>query len=68
MALLTVITSGVLAATSLVLAIIYQFWKLRLVKEEHERETKAGLHLVNPAASERSTSHPLGPSATKRED
>ncbi|KAE8330304.1 hypothetical protein BDV39DRAFT_202109 [Aspergillus sergii] len=70
MALLTVITSGLLAAMSLALVIIYQFWKLRLVKDDHYRESKAGMRLMNPEVRERSSSpYPLGSSSfTKRED
>ncbi|KAF7177422.1 hypothetical protein CNMCM7691_005627 [Aspergillus felis] len=43
MALLTVVVSGVLAASSAGLTIVYKFWKLRIVLEDHEREIRAGL-------------------------
>ncbi|KAA8642350.1 hypothetical protein EYZ11_012327 [Aspergillus tanneri] len=51
MALLTVIVSGFLAAVSLIFTLVYRFWKLRLIKEDHERESKAGLCIVHPPIS-----------------
>jgi hypothetical protein len=51
MALLTVIVSGVLAATSGGLMVFYKFWKLRIVEADHERETRAGISQVYPRNS-----------------
>ncbi|KAL4947081.1 hypothetical protein BDW69DRAFT_199917 [Aspergillus filifer] len=48
MALLTVIVSGVLALLSTALMVFYKFWKLRIVMEDHERETRAGICNVVP--------------------
>ncbi|KAL2801857.1 hypothetical protein BJX63DRAFT_441766 [Aspergillus granulosus] len=53
MALLTVIVSGVLAASSAGLLVFYKFWKLRIVETDHERETRAGICQVYPRNSER---------------
>ncbi|KAL4927718.1 uncharacterized protein BDV17DRAFT_299032 [Aspergillus undulatus] len=52
MAVLTVVSSGTLAAASMVLTALYKFWKLRIVQEEHERETEAGIRQVYPVGSQ----------------
>jgi hypothetical protein len=49
MALLTVIVSGVLAVSSAGLTVVYKFWKLRIVVEDHERENRAGICKVHPS-------------------
>lgn len=48
MALLTVIATATTAFSSLAVALFYKFWKIRKLKEEHEREQKAGLVMVYP--------------------
>lgn len=47
MALLTVAVSGLLAASSAGLTVVYKFWKLRIVEEEHVREIRAGIRKVH---------------------
>lgn len=46
MAVVTVTLCGTLAAASLGLTIAYKFWKLRIITEEHERESQAGFGQV----------------------
>ncbi|KAE8396898.1 hypothetical protein BDV37DRAFT_277318 [Aspergillus pseudonomiae] len=48
MSLLTVIVTALSAITSLALALYYKFWRMEKIREEHEREQKAGLCLVYP--------------------
>ncbi|GFF99723.1 conserved hypothetical protein [Aspergillus udagawae] len=52
MALLTVAVSGVLAASSAGLTVVYKFWKLRIVEEEHAREIRAGIRKVHLSDSQ----------------
>jgi hypothetical protein len=52
MALLTVVVSGVLAASSAGLMVVYKFWKLRIVEEDHERENRARICKVHPSDSQ----------------
>lgn len=48
MALLTVVATGLSAVISLVLTGFYKFWKLKIVKQEHERQTMVGWERVYP--------------------
>lgn len=48
MALLTVVATGLSAVISLVLTSFYKFWKLKLVKQEHDRQTEVGWERVYP--------------------
>lgn len=48
MALLTVVATGLSAVISLVLTSFYKFWKLKLVKQEHDRQTRVGWERVYP--------------------
>jgi hypothetical protein len=48
MALITAIVTGLSPATSLVMACFYKFWKINVIKQEHEREQQAGLCMVYP--------------------
>jgi hypothetical protein len=51
-ALLTVTISRVLAASSAGLTVIYKFWKLRIIEEEHTREIRAGIRKVHLSDSQ----------------
>ncbi|KAL4960575.1 uncharacterized protein BDV14DRAFT_182293 [Aspergillus stella-maris] len=51
MAVLTVVSSGTLAAAALVLTAFYKFWKLRAIQKEHDSETEAGNQQVFPMSS-----------------
>ena len=48
MALLTVVATGLSTVISLVLTGFYKFWKLKLVKQEHEQQTRVGWERVYP--------------------
>jgi hypothetical protein len=47
----TVVVSGVLAASSAGLTVVYKFWKLRIV-EDHERVNRAGICKTPPSDSQ----------------